>query len=197
MDTQNLAKAGQMKRDLRRTVKELAAGLDPEYCVQADRAIFMAVTRLEAYVKARTVFCFVGTKDEIDTAPIINHALESGKRVAVPRCIAKGRMDAFLIDSLDRLQAGKYGIPEPGEEAIRINPEEIDLAVMPCLTCSRTGKRLGYGGGYYDRYLEKMSGVKAAICRERVMRENIPMEDHDQMVDLVITEKGAYESHTP
>ena len=182
----------EMKQALRKAVRETVAGLETGYCIQADQAIFRAVTGLEEYRTAGTVFCFVGTKDEIDTSLIIKHALGKGKRVAVPRCVAKGAMEAFLIDSLEGLEEGHYGILEPGEDAPRVAPGDIDLAVVPCLSCSRVGKRLGYGGGYYDRYLQNVYGTKAVICREMIMREDIPMEEHDQPVDMVITEGGVF-----
>ena len=98
----------------------------------------------------------------------------------------------ILIDSLEDLEDGSYGIQEPRNDAVRIQPEEIDLAVIPCCTCSQTGRRLGYGGGYYDRYLGRVAGVKAVICRDRIMRDDIPVEEHDQAVDMVISEAGIW-----
>lgn len=182
----------EQKKALRKSVKEMVAKLDQAYCKQADRAIFQAVTGLPEYEKAKTIFCFVGTKQEIDTSPILLHALSQGKRVAVPRCVARGVMTACLIRSMEDLQEGSYGILEPGEDAAVIEPEEIGLAVIPCCTCSRNGKRLGYGGGYYDRYLERVTGTKALICRGKVMREDIPVEEHDQGMDLVVWEEGVW-----
>lgn len=88
------------------------------------------------------------------------------------------------------MEAGKYGILEPGAHASVIQPEEINLAIVPCMSCSHDGRRLGYGGGYYDRYLGRTQAVKAVICRERIMRADIPVEPHDQMMDMVISEKG-------
>lgn len=188
------ADAKELKQTLRKNIKDAVSKLEPEYCIQADKAIYQGVTGLPEYKRARTIFCFVGTKDEINTAPIIERALEDGKRVAVPRCVAKGVMEAFLIESLDNLREGHYGILEPGNEAPRIGPEEIDMAVIPCLSCSRDGKRLGYGGGYYDRYLGKVDGTKSVICRGRIMREDLPVEAHDQKVDMVICEEGIYKA---
>ncbi len=180
------------KQELRKLMQLQVSGLSQEYCIQADRAICQTVTGLDEYHEARTVFIFVGTKEEINTRPIITDALKQGKRVAVPKCISKGVMEACLIDSLDNLEAGSYGIQEPGNDAVRVQPEEIDLAVIPCCTCSHTGKRLGYGGGYYDRYLGRVEGMKAVICRERIMRDDIPVEEHDQAVDMVISEGGTW-----
>lgn len=88
------------------------------------------------------------------------------------------------------MEAGKYGIMEPGAHAPVIQAEEINLAIVPCMSCSHDGRRLGYGGGYYDRYLGRTRAVKAVICRERIMRADIPVEPHDQMMDMVISEKG-------
>lgn len=180
------------KQELRKLIRLQVSGLSQEYCIQADRVICQTVTGLDEYHEARTVFIFVGTKEEINTRPIITDALKQGKRVAVPKCISKGVMEACLIDSLDNLEAGSYGIQEPGNDAVRVQPEEIDLAVIPCCTCSHTGKRLGYGGGYYDRYLGRVAGMKAVICRERIMRDDIPVEEHDQAVDMVISEGGTW-----
>lgn len=180
------------KQELRKLIRLQVSGLSQEYCIQADRTICQTVTGLDEYHEARTVFIFVGTKEEINTRPIITDALKQGKRVAVPKCISKGVMEACLIDSLDNLEAGSYGIQEPGNDAVRVQPEEIDLAVIPCCTCSHTGKRLGYGGGYYDRYLGRVAGMKAVICMERIMRDDIPVEEHDQAVDMVISEGGTW-----
>lgn len=180
----------ELKKAMRREIMEQVSALDPKYCIQADEAIFRAVTGLKEYIKASVIFCFMGRRSEIDTAPIITHALSQGKRVAVPKCTGKGIMKACLIHSLKDLKAGAYGISEPDDSAPRLEPEEIGLAVIPCLSCSSSGKRLGYGGGYYDRYLMQVKGVKAVICRGEIMREDIPVEKHDQAVDMVIWENG-------
>lgn len=176
------------KKQLRQEVKLLVENLDEAYCRQTDAEILERVTSLPEYVQAETVFCFVGRRDEIDTVPILTDAWKRGKRVCVPKCAGKGLMDAYLIRGMDDLQAGSFGILEPGDHAKKMMPEEIDLVLVPCLSCSRSGKRLGYGGGYYDRYLEKVTAPKAVLCRSRVMREDIPVEDHDLTMDLVISE---------
>lgn len=178
------------KKTLRKSIKERAAGLDREYIRKADRAIFNYVTSLPEYRDGEIIFCFAGAREEINTAPIIEDALSRGKQVGVPKCIAKGIMEVRRIRSLGDLEPGKYGILEPGSQAALIQPEEIDLAVVPCLSCSSDGRRLGYGGGYYDRYMEHTQAVKAVICRKRLMCEEIPMDTHDAAMDIVISEEG-------
>ena len=158
------------KKALRQEIKAAAAALDEGYTKEADLEIFSLVAGLPEYEQAGTLFCFVGTSGEIDTAPILEDALRKGKRVGVPKCTARGIMEVREIWSLGDLEAGKYGILEPGANAPVIQPEEINLAIVPCMSCSHDGRRLGYGGGYYDRYLVRTRAVKAVICRERIMR---------------------------
>ena len=180
------------KKALRQEIKAAAAALDEGYTKEADLQIFRHVAGLPEYEQAGTLFCFVGTSSEIDTAPILEEALRQGKRVSVPKCTARGIMEVREIRSLRDLEAGKYGILEPEAHAPVIQPEEINLAIVPCMSCSYDGRRLGYGGGYYDRYLVRTRAVKAVICRDRIMRDDIPVEEHDQAVDMVISEAGIW-----
>lgn len=181
------------KQLLRRRIKEKITGLDPDYCRQADQRIRQLILNWECFQKAETVFCFVGTDREIHTKPLIQAALDQGKRVAVPKCISKGIMEARQIRSLGELYSGSYGIEEPGEAAGIIGPEEISLALVPCLTCSEDGRRLGYGGGFYDRFLRSVPGPWAVLCRGRLMEAEIPWEAHDLLMDAVIREEGILE----
>mgnify|MGYP000441255458 CR=1 FL=1 len=77
----------------------------------------------------------------------------------------------------------------------KISPKEIDLALIPCLSCSRDGRRLGYGGGYYDRYLNQVKGTLAVLCRTVLMCDEIPTENHDKNMDFVICEEGILNIH--
>lgn len=181
------------KQLLRRRIKEKITGLDPDYCCQADQRIRQLILNWECFQKAETVFCFVGTDREIHTKPLIQAALDQGKKVAVPRCISKGIMEARQIRSLKELAFGSYGIEEPGEACGVIKPETISLALVPCLTCSADGRRLGYGGGFYDRFLRSVPGLWAVLCRGRLMEAEIPWEAHDLLMDAIIREEGILE----
>lgn len=180
----------EQKKALRGETRAAVNSLEKQYTEKADCDIFGLLTGLSEYRDASTVFCFVGTSEEINTVPILEDALHSGKRVGVPKCVVRGIMEVREIKSMGDLAAGAYGILEPGDQCPVIDPKEIDLAVVPCMTCSSDGRRLGYGGGFYDRYLERTGAVKAVICRERIMRENIPVDSHDKVMDIVISEKG-------
>ncbi len=178
------------KKQLRKAIKEKRNTLDRDICASSDMAIFEAIRTWDIYQNASVIFCFVGTEDEINTRPILEDILKRGKRIGVPKCIAKGIMEVYEIHSLDDLAPGKYDILEPVDTCKKVPPEEIDLALIPCLSCSRDGRRLGYGGGYYDRYLNQITGTLAVLCRTALMCDEIPTEAHDKVMDFVICEEG-------
>lgn len=190
METQKINTPKQL---LRKQIREKIAHLDPDYCLWADTRIREWILNWEYFQRAETIFCFVGTDREIDTKLLIQEALDQGKRVAVPKCISKGIMEARQIRSISELVSGSYGIEEPGEAAGLIDPKEISLALVPCLTCSEDGRRLGYGGGFYDRYLKQVPGIHAVLCRGRLMEDKIPWEPHDCLMDAIIREDGILE----
>ena len=112
----------------------------------------------------------------------------------MPLCVGKRQMEARIIHSLTELQKGYYGILEPGGSSPLMPEQEIDLAVIPCLTCSYEGNRLGFGGGYYDVFFQAHPGIKSVmICRDRLIRPDIPLEEHDILFERVITEKGIFQ----
>ena len=168
----------------------LRSDLPPVSKEVADAAILENVRRLPAYASAQTVFCFIGVRREIDTRALIERMLSEGKQVCVPRCGAPGQMEACALHSLSELKKGQFGIPEPPESAAVILPEQIDLMLLPCFAVRPDGLRLGQGGGYYDRYMERFHGVSAALCRETFVLEHIPAEPHDRYVEFIVTERG-------
>lgn len=178
------------KRELRAEIARAVAALPPEYCRGADEAICRAVLASAEYRRAGTLFCYVGTDREIDTRPILAAALAAGKTLAVPLCVGRGIMEARRIAGLEELVPGKYGIPAPRPDCPLVEPGEIDLALIPCCTGNRRGQRLGYGGGFYDRYLARTRCVTMLLCRERLVRADIPTEPHDRTMDMVATETG-------
>lgn len=180
----------EQKQELRREIKEKISLFSSRYCEEADQKIFNYATSLPEYMSSETIFCYVGTIKEINTVPIINDAMRKGKRVGIPKCVDKGNMEVYHIKTLENLTYSTYGILEPSTDLVLIPPSEIDIAFIPCLACSTDGRRLGYGGGYYDRYLEFSKFLKAALCRGKLFTERIPVDHHDQIMDYVISENG-------
>ena len=134
---------------------------------------------------------------EIDTRPILDQTLADGKMLCVPLCVADGIMELRAIRNLEELFPGAYGILEPPADSPALSPDQIDLAVIPCVTCSREGRRLGRGGGYYDRFLAHYRGAAVLLCRERLLRQEIPFGVHDYPIPWVLTEAGLFEDGTP
>ena len=185
------------KQRLRSVMRRMERELPQRYKQSADQAIAAHLVAIPEYQEASTVFCFVGTIHEIDTRPILADALATGKRLCVPLCVGKGIMELRQIHSLEELSTGAYGILEPPEESPVVCPDEVDLAILPCLTCNHLGQRLGQGGGYYDRFLSAYRGGTVLLCRERLIREEIPLEPHDYPVPWVLTETCLYEDGVP
>ena len=185
------------KRQLRRIMRALESGLSARYKAESSRAIAAHLLAMPEYQEAGTVFCFVGTDREIDTRPILEDVLAAGKRLCVPQCVGKGIMELRQVTDLRQLIPGAYGILEPSADAPLVSLDEVDFAILPCLTCNHLGQRLGQGGGYYDRFLSHYRGGTVLLCREKLIREEIPLESHDYPVPWVLTERALYEDGTP
>lgn len=185
------------KQRLRQTMRKLERQLSDAYKLESSRAICAHLLAMPEYQAAGTVFCFVGTSHEIDTTPILEHTLAAGKQLCVPLCTAPGIMELRRIQSMEDLTPGAYGILEPKANCPVVDTDDVDLAILPCLTCNHLGQRLGKGGGYYDRFLSHYRSGTVLLCREKLIREEIPVEPHDYPVPWVLTEVGMYEDGTP
>lgn len=179
------------KKILRRALlarrREEAAALHP-----LDARIRDHVLASDAWRRADTVFCYVSVGWEISTGELLTAALAAGKRLCVPRCLPDGVMYACLLPDLSALRPGPLGIPEPGEALPRVPPEEIGLALVPGVAFDRSGYRLGRGGGYYDRFLPGLRGVRAGLCYGAFLLPVLPRTAFDVPTDCIVTEEGVY-----
>lgn len=178
------------KKALRSAVRAKERTLDPAYKAESSEAICRHILALEEYRASRTIFAFAGTVHEIDTSLLLCTALSDGKTLILPRCAEGHGLDLCVIHSMDDLEAGMYGILEPKADCALVTAEDIDFAVVPCLSFDRSGARLGQGGGYYDRLLPRLHCPTCLICREQLMSLRVPTEEHDRRCSLYITEKG-------
>ena len=185
------------KQQLRRTIHAMERELSPKYKEESSKAICQHLIAMPAYQSAGTVFCFVGTSREIDTTLVLEDALNSGKRLCVPLCVGDGIMELRHITALDQLIPGAYGILEPSPDTPLVSTDEVDFAMLPCLSCNHLGHRLGQGGGFYDRFLTHYRSSMVLVCRERLIRDEIPLEPHDYPIPWVLTERGLYEDGIP
>ncbi len=131
---------------------------------------------------------------------MIAKRLSQGKAVALPRTIiAQRQLECFQISSLDDLVTGAYSIMEPDPERCpRVDPSELDIVIVPGSVFDRRGGRLGYGGGYYDRFLSKDApqALRIALAFSfQVQDNNIPLQPHDELMDYIVTEKEIIHCH--
>lgn len=184
-----------IKKYLRKEMLSKALALPEVYKSDADARITRLLLGLPEYKDAKTVFCFVGVEHEINTRPFLNQVLADGKRLAVPLCVGKGVMEARRIFSLDELKRGYYGLYEPDNSSEIIPMDEVEFAVIPCLTADHKGNRLGHGGGFYDTLFNEYNNVPAAIiCRERMCGE-VPTEVFDHRFSITVTEDGVFRNN--
>lgn len=136
----------------------------------------------------RTVCCFVSVRSEIDTRALLEHLALAGHRVAVPR-IVDGQMEACLLDRLSPLVPGAFDIPTTNGPAVA----DVDVAIVPGLGFTPDGRRLGYGGGYYDRWLQAHPKVQTVgFGFQAQILPHLPTEQHDRRVGAVVTEAGVH-----
>ena len=151
-----------------------------------DRALCRNILESPWFQQAKTVMAYMAIPSEPDLGPVIGEIFARGKTLILPRCEPECRLSARRVTSLEGLMPGAFGILEPGPELPEADPVEIDLVLVPGLAFDRTGRRLGQGKGYYDRFLSSCPGRTMGVCRRTV--EEIPTEDHDIRMDAVVTE---------
>ena len=166
------------KEELRRH----AAGLPQEDAW----ALFQRFLALPEVESADTLMVFYGTGREPDTLPLIRALLERGKRVALPVVLPHRGMEARQVLDVDQLVPNRYGIPEPDQSCPLVSKGEIAVALVPHLMCDREGYRLGWGGGYYDRWLADFTGLTVSVCRANRLADHMPREEFDVPVKLVL-----------
>ena len=177
------------KKALRRRVREQLSALSRSELVRGDNALFARFLALPQVEAAEIIFAFWGIPGkEPDTARLIRELVRRGKTVGLPRMLPDHRMEVRRYDPDIDLVTVSFGISEPGEDCPLIAREAINLVLVPAVCYDRRGYRLGFGGGYYDRWLEHFSGVTVGLCREAVLQDRVPTEAHDAKVGILLTE---------
>lgn len=145
------------------------------------------------YMNAKTIMCFISFSDEVDTHEFIRRAISDGKRIVVPITFPKTHeLKPSKVESFSELEPGFYNILTPKKEFERfIDPQEIDLVITPGVAFRRDGYRIGYGGGYYDRFLSKIPETTTiAICFGVQIVDDLPTDHYDIPVDFIYTEEN-------
>ena len=162
--------------------------LTSEYRREASESITRQVLDLPLWAEAKTVMAYWSLPQEPDTREIMETALREGKTLLLPRCLDASRMAAIPVKDLSEPEPGEMGIPEPPLPENGTALPEPDLILVPCMAAAPHGVRLGHGAGYYDRFLAEHSGQAVCLCFRALLRADLPAEDTDIPVDLVITD---------
>ena len=146
------------------------------------------------YKNADSIFAYWSVGSEVDTLKIIEKALRDSKKIALPKCTDEnGNMTFFYLPSLDYLVDGMYGIKEPCEDYIADDFTNTSLCIVPALSFDRCGYRLGYGKGYYDKFLSSFSGITVGLCYEECLCDELPRDSYDKKVNYIITNDKIYD----
>jgi 5-formyltetrahydrofolate cyclo-ligase len=189
----SVSAADRLKRDkraLRARVRAERAALAPDVREHASFAIADTVLTLPEVVAASTAMVFASFGTEVDTAPIITGLAERGTRIALPR-VEDRDLAAVVFRPGDALVIAAFGMPEPSAGEI-VAPRELDVAITPGLAFDRAGYRVGYGGGFYDRFFAaaREDLVKVGVCFWAQLVQTVPHGAFDVPVDVVVTERG-------
>ncbi len=181
------------KNSLRKKYKALRSGISPDLKKAMDEGIFENIVSLAEYRSCALLLTYVSAESEADTRRLIARAFEEGKTVAVPKSLDKnGNMAFYEIHSFDDLEKGYFGIYEPvPEKCGEISRFDGAVCIVPALSYDCKGFRLGYGKGFYDRFLSANEKIlKVGICCSRCLEESLPHDEYDIPADIVITESS-------
>lgn len=173
------------KKELRRTIRERKRAMTEEEIVQRSEKLGKLFVQSEAYKNAKTIYGYLPYNQEVRTVPMLEQALKDGKKVAVPK-VYGDEMKFLYLDDLTQVEKGYAGIPEPiADEPVA--DDETALVLMPGLAFDPAGHRIGYGGGFYDKFLAaEPNHPTLALCYEFQMLPELHTEEHDIPVDTVL-----------
>lgn len=180
-----------IKKQMRSSCKESRRAMDKTRKSNYDKKIQNKLLNLFLVREADVVLTYVSTEIEVKTLDFIETLLKQGKRVAVPKCLNdKGDMDFFCIDSLSDLKSGFFGVQEPDpQKSVVPATTEKSVCIVPAFLFDEKGFRLGYGKGYYDRFLSKFQGKTVGICYDENICDSLMHGKYDRPVGLIVTEK--------
>ncbi|RKQ34028.1 5-formyltetrahydrofolate cyclo-ligase [Oceanobacillus halophilus] len=159
---------------------------------QIDKQLTSNLIRSNLWTEAKTIGITVSQGFEWDTKSIIEEAWEQGKTVAVPKCLPKAKkMDFYKLENFHQLEKVYYNLLEPKpEETEKMDKNEMDLLIVPGLVFDKKGYRIGFGGGFYDRFLTDYSNDTIALLHSSQLVESVPRESYDIPVENIVTEAG-------
>ena len=177
----------EQKAALRKKLRTQRRNLSAEMAAAASSEVCRKLVSLDAFKEAELILAYMSSKNELDVANAVEAAREAGKRIAFPLCIADGGLRLLVPENASAFNAGSYGILEPDpKRSCEVAAEELDLIIVPAVAFDREMQRLGQGGGYYDRLLEKTNAFTVGVGYDFQLVDRIPRENHDASLDCVL-----------
>ncbi len=180
-----------IKKQLRADCKQSRKNMNSAEKETYDKKIKNKLLNLFIFRDSQTVLTYVSTDIEVDTRGLLEELFKSKKTVAVPRCENKdGDMAFYIIKSFDDLESGYCGVLEPIPQKCEILTEfENSVCIVPAFLFDKKGYRLGYGKGYYDRFLAKYTGITVGICYDNNITDSLFHGKYDRTVNMIVTDK--------
>lgn len=185
------------KIDIRKQHLERRAAVPADVRAKRDEKICKNILASAAYRYADEILLYYPVKAEVNVLPVMEAALAAGKKVAFPRCNAEDHSMVFhYTESKEDFESGAYGLFEPYAHLPSFDPEASGqknvLCVVPAVVYDRRGYRVGYGGGYYDRFFGKFRPASIGVIYEEFILRSVPHGRFDISVDVVVSERGIY-----
>ena len=181
------------KAELRQQYLKIRRAIPKETKAEYDSLLCRSIINSASYKYYDTILLYAAREDEPDLSALAEKALSDGKRVAYPRCVPGERaMNFHFIGSTDQLTPGSFGIYEPSDMLPVFDPASpcCSVCFIPAVLVDRSGYRIGYGGGYYDRFLSGFHGSLAAVAFSQFVINSVPHGIFDLKADVIITEGG-------
>ena len=173
------------KKELRRQIRELKRAMTNEQIDAASARLGELFLNCPQYKQAKTIYGYLPYNQEVRTVPMLEQAIKDGKRVAVPKCYGD-EMRFIYMDDLTKVENGYANIPEPIADG-PVAEDKTALVLMPGMAFTKSGDRMGYGGGFYDKFLAaEPDHPTLALCYAFQMVESLPTEEYDIPVDCVL-----------
>ncbi|NLL51499.1 MAG: 5-formyltetrahydrofolate cyclo-ligase [Peptococcaceae bacterium] len=181
------------KESFRQEALRRRKALSPLERRQKSALIFKELQSLRVFEPCQTIMTYLNFRDEVETTPIAEKILQDGKDLIIPFCQRREIVPCAITDLVKDVQVSNFGIREPLPDRLKpVSPEEIDLVLVPGLAFDYHGHRIGFGAGYYDRFLPRLrqDAVIIGIAFACQLFDNLPREDYDYKLPLLVTENG-------
>ena len=180
-----------MKKVLRKQYLALRMSKSSSYLLESSKKIIDKLCASKEFLRAETIMVYVSFRNEVDTLPLIKMLLSQKKRVCVPLCNSSDcSMTAREITEFSDLSKGSYGILEPKETSPIVSKNDIDFLIVPGCAFSQDGHRIGYGKGYYDRFLKETDAYTCGLCYDFCLLKTLPTEKTDVPLNMIITQNN-------